>query len=92
MTPRDRLLASLSFNEPDRIPIDLASTQVTGISIKAYQNLCNYLNVKLEEIDVCDSIQQICVPGDKILNKFGIDTRGLFPLTSHNDFVDDCVR
>jgi uroporphyrinogen decarboxylase len=89
MIPRKRLLTSLHFQEPDRIPIDLASTQVTGISIKAYQNLCKFLDVKSEELQICDTIQQICIPNDDIMQKFGVDTRGLFPLTSHNDFVDE---
>ena len=88
MIPRQRLLSSLRFQEPDRIPIDLASTQVTGISIKAYQKLCEFLGVQTNEINICDAIQQICVPNDAIMHKFGVDTRGLFPLTSHNDFVD----
>ncbi len=89
MTPRKRLLTSLNFKEPNRIPVDLASTQVTGISIKAYQNLCNFLDIKSEEINMCDAIQQICVPSETIMHRFGIDTRGLFPLTSHNDFTDE---
>ena len=89
MTPRQRLLSSLRFQEPDRVPIDLASTQVTGISIKAYKNLCEFLGAETNGINVCDAIQQICVPDNDILHKFGIDTRGLYPLTSHNDFVDE---
>ena len=89
MTSRERLLTSLNFREPDRIPIDLASTQVTGISIKAYQKLCEFLGVQTNDINICDAIQQICIPDDSILHKFGIDTRGLFPLTSHNDFGDE---
>jgi len=89
MTPRKRLLTSLNFQEPDRLPIDLASTQVTGISIKAYQNLCEFLGTEIAGINVCDAIQQICVPDSTIMDKFGVDTRGLFPLTSHNDFADE---
>jgi uroporphyrinogen decarboxylase len=34
---------------------------------------------------ICDAIQQICIPHDLVLEKFGVDTRGLWPVTNHND-------
>ena len=89
MTSRKRLLTTLQHKEPDRIPLDLASTQVTGISIKAYQNLRTFLGLPKTEPNVCDAIQQICFPHDDIMHKFGVDTRGLWPITNHNyDFHD----
>ena len=39
MNSRERLLTALSHREPDRIPFDLGSTQVTGIHAVAYRNL-----------------------------------------------------
>ena len=41
MNSRERLLTALNHQEPDRVPYDLASTQVTGIQIKAYKGLRN---------------------------------------------------
>ena len=35
MNSRERLLTTFNHQEPDRVPYDLASTQVTGIQIKA---------------------------------------------------------
>ena len=37
MNSRERLLAALNHQEPDRIPFDLGSTQVSGIHVIAYQ-------------------------------------------------------
>ncbi len=89
MNSRQRLLTALQHKEPDRIPLDLASTQVTGISVQAYKNLRSYLGLAPIQPVICDAIQQICIPDDDILLKFGVDTRGLWPLTSHNcDFYD----
>jgi len=85
---RQRLLTALKHKEPDRIPIDLASTQVTGISAAAYRKLQKHLGLLAAEPKICDVIQQICTPRDEIMAKFGIDTRGLWPVTSHNDFKD----
>ena len=36
MNGRERVLAALSHREPDRVPFDLGSTQVTGIHAVAY--------------------------------------------------------
>ncbi|MBN1681479.1 MAG: hypothetical protein JW966_14455 [Anaerolineae bacterium] len=36
------------------------------------------------EISLCDSIQQLALPGEDFLQYLNVDTRGLFPLNSHN--------
>jgi uroporphyrinogen decarboxylase len=84
MNPRERLLASLNHQEPDRIPFDLGSTQVTGIHVAAYHNLCHALGLPANEITLCDSIQQLALPDDDLVQRLRVDVRGLFPLNSHN--------
>ena len=88
MTSRERILKALNHQEPDRIPFDLGSTQVTGIAAVAYQNLLNYLNMEEEEIVFSDVVQQLSLPSEKFLQRLNVDTRGLFPLTSHNWNID----
>lgn len=83
-TSRDRLLQALRHEEPDRVPYDLASTQVTGISILACKRLRDYLGMPPAEPQVCDVIQQICIPHDDLMERLQVDTRGLFPLTYSN--------
>jgi len=39
MTSRDRVLTALAHQEPDRVPVDLAGTDVTGILYGAYRRL-----------------------------------------------------
>ena len=84
MNSRERLLTALDHREPDRIPIDLGSTQVTGIHVVAYRRLREYLGLPPVEERMCDTIQQIAVPDDDVIRWLGIDIRGLFPLNSHN--------
>lgn len=84
MNSRERILAALDHKEPDLIPFDLAGSTWTGIANGAYQNLLAFLGKKPEEPVWSDVIQQIIVPSDFILEKLAVDTRGLFPLTSHN--------
>jgi uroporphyrinogen decarboxylase len=84
MDSRERLLAALNHREPDRIPFDLGATQVTGIHVVAYRRLREYLGLPRVTPTVGDSIQQIALPDDDVIEKLGVDVRGLFPLNSHN--------
>jgi uroporphyrinogen decarboxylase len=96
MTPRERLLTALDHREPDRIPFDLGSTQVTGIHAVAYRRLRAHLGLPAVEPRLCDVVQGLALPDDDFVDALGVDVRGLFPLNSHNwkiDVVDagDCL-
>lgn len=84
MDSRQRLLTTLEHREPDRIPYDLGSTQLTGITHRALVNLQDYLGHETEEPVWSDVIQQLALPMERLMQEFRVDTRGLFPLTSHN--------
>lgn len=83
------MLQTLSFEEPDRIPYDLAGTTWTGIAAGAYRELAAYLGSPDPEPQWSDVIQQIVIPSDEILDRLKVDVQGLFPLTSHNWDVYD---
>lgn len=89
MNSRERLLAALDHREPDRVPLDLGSTQVTGIHVVAYRNLRAHLGLPPVEPLLCDVIQQLALPDDDVIEQLGVDVRGLFPLNSHNWNVTD---
>jgi uroporphyrinogen decarboxylase len=84
MNSRERLLAALDHREPDRVPFDLGSTQVTGIHRLAYHDLRRALGLPPVEARLCDSIQGLALPDDDLIERLGVDVRGLFPLNSHN--------
>jgi len=84
MDSRERLLTTLNHQEPDRIPFDLGSTQVTGIHVAAYRSLRQALGLSNVEPQLCDVIQQLALPDDDVIEQLGVDVRGLFPLNSHN--------
>jgi uroporphyrinogen decarboxylase len=81
---RERLLTALNHQEPDRIPFDLGSVQVTGIHVVAYRGLRAALGFPPGQVALCDAIQQLAAPDDDVLRRLGVDVRGLFPLNSHN--------
>ncbi|MHB8855006.1 MAG: uroporphyrinogen decarboxylase family protein [Bellilinea sp.] len=84
MTGRARLLTALEHREPDRIPLDLGSTQVTGIHVIAYQNLRQALGLPTVKPQPYDSIQGLAIPDEDIIARLGVDVRGMNPLNSHN--------
>lgn len=84
MNSRERILASLDHREPDKIPFDLAGTTWTGITKTAYHRLTEFIGKSENDPEWADVIQQIVIPSDEVLQTLGVDTRGLFPLTSHN--------
>jgi uroporphyrinogen decarboxylase len=81
---RERLLSTLNHQEPDRVPFDLGSTQVTGIHAIAYRHLRTALGLPPVELQLCDAIQQLALPEDEVIDRLGVDVRGLYPLNSHN--------
>ena len=84
MDSRTRLLTALNHKEPDRVPYDLGSTHVTGIAVQAYDNLRRHLGLEPDEPELADMVQQVVIPGDDLLERLDVDTRGLSPLCSHN--------
>ncbi|MEA3463178.1 MAG: uroporphyrinogen decarboxylase family protein [Bacteroidota bacterium] len=73
MTSRERVLAALNFETPDRVPIDLGGFQ-SGIHKRAYVELLNYLG-KEEEIEMLDPVQQLVRPSEEILEMLRVDFR-----------------
>jgi len=84
MTSRERVLAALDHREPDRVPLDLGATHVTGICAIALSNLRAHLGLPATEPLIVDDVQQVALPEEDIMRRFGVDVRGLFPVTSNN--------
>lgn len=76
MTHRERMVAALSREEPDRIPLDFGSSIVSTIILPAYENLKKYLGFE-HETRVMWKRQRTVIPDETVLQRFGIDTRPL---------------
>ena len=77
MNSRERLLMALNHKEADRIPFDIGGTCITGISKTAYVNLLNYLGMPEEKVELFDIVQQLAVPSEAFLHKYGVDVRNV---------------
>ncbi len=73
MTSRERILAAIAHEEPDRVPVDLGSTPSSGISAIAYGRLKRHLGIGGGHTRVYDVVQQLAQPEDDVLDRFGID-------------------
>ncbi len=82
MTPRERVLFCITHNEPDRVPIDLGSISVSGMSRAALISLRRYLegdgDVREKTTVMQKRFQNVDVPEDLLL-KYSIDLRGIRP-------------
>jgi uroporphyrinogen decarboxylase len=85
---RMRLLSALNHQQPDRVPFDLGSTQVTGIHRTAYECWRKALQLPCTSTRLCDIVQQLPFVEDDFVEKLSVDIRGLFPRCSHNWKID----
>jgi len=74
MNPRERVIAVLRHELPDRVPVDLGSTAVSGIHQRANDALKALLDIEADE-PVHDVVQGLVVPDKRILQRFGVDFR-----------------
>ncbi len=73
MTPRERVLAALNHQEPDRLPIDFGGHRSSGIAAIAYAKLRTLLGLAPRPIRVYDPIQQLAIVDEDVLDLFHID-------------------
>ncbi len=75
MLARERVLMALNHEEPDRVPIDLGSTQVTAICRNAYADLLARLGLSGREIQIVDMVQQLAGVDEDVLQALEVDFR-----------------
>lgn len=75
MTHRERVLATLRHQEPDRVPIDLGSTCDSTILAVSYQELRRQLGLDRSTTRIVDVYQQGAVIEEDVCQVLGIDLR-----------------
>ncbi len=77
MTSRQRVRAAINHQQPDRVPLDLGSTPVTGIAASTYARLRQALGLPTHPIKVTEPFQVLAEVEDDVRDALGIDTVGL---------------
>jgi len=71
-THRERILAALNHEEPDRVPIDFGGAEFTSITLAGYEKLKKHMGVD-EPTEVMSIIHTCAHPAETILDRFGVD-------------------
>jgi len=79
MTSRERVLAALAHGEPDRIPIDLGGTSVTGIHASVVAALRDYYGLEERLVKVHEPYQMLGLVEEDLQDAMGLDVQGVFP-------------
>ncbi|MBI2939475.1 MAG: hypothetical protein HYY04_03475 [Chloroflexi bacterium] len=75
MKPRERVMAALNHEEPDRVPIDLSQAGGDGITLTAYRNVRRHLGLPDLPVQVDSKLAQTAVVHEDILRRFRVDFR-----------------
>lgn len=77
MTSRERVICALDHQAPDRVPLDMGATAVTGITASALHRLRGALNLDDRLVRVHEPYQMLGSVDDDVLDALGVDIVGL---------------
>ncbi len=77
LTSRERVMRTLNHQQPDRVPLDLGSTNVTGIAASSLYRLRHGLGLPERPIRVHEPYQMLGLVEDDVLDTLGVDIIGL---------------
>ncbi len=82
MTSRERVELTLAHEEPDRVPIDLGSSLVTGIQASAYAGVKKALGISQGEVRVYEPFQMLAEVEEPVRRALRVDVYGIMlPVT-----------
>ena len=73
MSSRERVLAAINHREPDRVPVDLGGTRVTGIEPSLYTRLRDRLGITGDPAKVMDVWQMLAWVEQPVVQALGAD-------------------
>lgn len=79
MNSKERVLASLNHQQPDRVAVDFGGTPVTGIHVLAIENIRKHYGLEQKPIRVTEPYQMLGEIDDELMDILGIDVIGLSP-------------
>lgn len=89
MNSRERVQTALNHEQPDRAPVDLGSTPVTGIAAATYARLRKALGLPAHPPRVSEPFQVLAEVEDDVCAALGVDTAGLTSPTTFFGFKNE---
>jgi uroporphyrinogen decarboxylase len=87
LSHRERVLAVINHEAPDRLPVDFGGSPATGINLLAYQRLKQHLGLP-GPVRVQNERSILALPDEAVLELFDVDLRLLLAYTAE----DSCHR
>ncbi len=79
MTGRERVLAAINHEEPDRVPIVIGASNATGLKARPYHGLKQLLGITSEDRYIYDWPELgTILPDEAVLDRLHADVRGVF--------------
>lgn len=82
MTSRERVQAALNHHTPDKVPVDLGGTSVTGIAVSTYTKLRASLGLPNKRAKIVEPYQFLAEVEPEVRELLGIDTAPVFGSSS----------
>jgi len=79
MTSRERVLAALDFREPDRVPLDLGGSIMSGIMAQPLDRLRRHLGLPVKPVRVYEVFQMLGEVEMDLVETLGIDVLPVEP-------------
>ncbi|MCX6143131.1 MAG: hypothetical protein NTZ35_07915 [Ignavibacteriales bacterium] len=79
MTSKERIVAALKHQQPDRIPIDFGGTAVTGIHVKIVAGLRDHYGLARRPVKVHEPYQMLGYIEEDLKQALSIDVEGVYP-------------
>ena len=79
MTSRERVEKALNHEEPDRVPVDLGASYVSGIMASSYDRLKKHLGLTGRKTRVFELYQMLAEMEQPVIERLGVDVVGVFP-------------
>jgi uroporphyrinogen decarboxylase len=102
MTPRERVQATLNFQQPDRVPVIIGVSNATGIKMETFRKIKKQLDINSEDRYLYDWPELgTALPDEEMMVLLKSDVRGVwdrFPeftytrnrqRAPHEDYIDD---
>jgi len=77
MTPRERVIEAINHRTPDKVPVDLGATVVSGISATTYYKLRRALDLPEQPVKILDMLQFVTIVDDDVREALGVDVAPL---------------
>ena len=89
MTSKERVMASVNHNQPDRVPVDFGGTAVTGIHASIISDLRNHYNLEKRKVKVHEPFQCLGVVDEDLQEAMGVDVQSVMGRGTFFGFVNE---